>query len=748
MITSVKIKNVATFDKNSGEISDLKKLNFFYGANGSGKTTISRVLANPSSYCESEILWKNNEVEDVIVYNHDFVKRNFSSSSKIPGIYTMGESSIEIENKIVQLRNDWEEKQEEKRKALNGITEDGIKEYFQGKKNENRSFYEDDFWKLKENVKETELDGFLSGFKGSKSKLFDKLIDEYHNNKSPKWTKDKLITHLKLKKKAEVSRLQKIKLISVTGLQIIESDPLFKEVIIGKSNSTIGELIEKVGNGQWVLNGKKYLEKSEGKCPFCQQKLPEEFSKILEDYFDHTYTEKIETLKQLKENYEKEVNGFLEQIKNWMSASEKEYQYLDKSKLKDINTSAECLLKSNLNAIYEKINIPSNAVNLHSSFELTNSVNKLVSAANEEIIKFNKSIEDPEDVDNIQDIFWRYAVSQNEKSIDEYLKKQEKLDCECATLQSKVEKLNREIDSIVLKANEMEKKRVSIRPTVEKINGVLKQFGFTNFRLQVASNEAQYQIVRMDGSPANETLSEGETNFITFLYFYFLLDGNKDITVSSRDKVIVIDDPVSSLDSNILYIVSTLILDICKNKILKEESGFAQLLFFTHNVYFYNEVVTSYHGKNKKNTTSYYIVRKHNNVSSIEHYENSPIKTTYQMMWDMVKQAKVDIKKVDKIALLNVMRRILEYYFRTLGSKSNDQVYNSMDGEDKYLCHSLLTLENSQSHSFIDDTVNSTPDEETLRKYLDVFRKIFEVHHSLSHYNMMMGIDSENLNTP
>lgn len=118
------------------------------------------------------------------------------------------------------------------------------------------------------------------------------------------------------------------------------------------------------------------------------------------------------------------------------------------------------------------------------------------------------------------------------------------------------------------------------------------------------------------------------------------------------------------------------------------------------------------------------------------------------MMWDMVRQAKENIKKVDKIALLNVMRRILEYFFRTLGSKSNNQVYNSMDGEDKFLCHSLLTLENSQSHSFIDDIVNSTPNEETLRRYLEVFRKIFEAHNSLSHYNMMMGIDDENMNIP
>ena len=89
------------------------------------------------------------------------------------------------------------------------------------------------------------------------------------------------------------------------------------------------------------------------------------------------------------------------------------------------------------------------------------------------------------------------------------------------------------------------------------------------------------------------------------------------------------------------------------------------------------------------------------------------------------------------------MRRILEYYFKTLGNLVNNDVYDKINGEDRFICHSLLALENSQSHGFIDDTVNSTPDEDTLRRYLVVFRKIFEVHGSLSHYNMMMGLDSE-----
>lgn len=742
MINSIEIKNIATFDSTHGIITDLKKVNFFYGANGSGKTTISRVLANPSSYNESKISWENDEAGDIIVYNHDFVKRNFNSSSEIPGIYTLGEGSIEIEKKIEQLRDDYKKKQDEKKKVLNGISEDSIKEYFEEKKNECRHFSENDCWKLKESVKGTELDEFLSGFRGSKSKLFEKIMAEYQKNDSPKWTKEQLITYLQQKKRAEVFRMLQIGLIKNSELQTIEVNPLFRESVIGKSNSTIGELIEKVGNSQWVLNGKKYIEKSKGKCPFCQQQLPDGFSKMLENYFDHTYTEKIESIKSLEARYKKESENFLNQISDLLSKREKQYQYLDQNKLQEISEKAEGLLKSNLMAIAEKINIPSNVVNIQSSSELIVAVNKLIEAANEKIIKYNKSIDEPEEVENISDIFWCYAVSQNEKSIVKYFEKQRQLEGECTTLQKEIAKLNSEMKIIVFQGRELEKQRVSIRPTIDKINGILKNFGFTNFRLQVVPNESQYQIVRMDGSLANETLSEGETNFITFLYFYFLLDGSNDVTISPGEKVIVIDDPVSSLDSNVLYIVSTLISDICKDKILKDSTGFSQLLFFTHNVYFYNEVVSSCSPRNK-NKVSYYIIRKHDNISSIEYHESSPIKTTYQMMWDMVKKAKEDIKKVDKIALLNVMRRILEYYFRTLGSRSNAQVYNSMDGEDKYLCHSLLTLENSQSHSFIDDTVNSTPDEETLRRYLEVFRKIFEAHNSLSHYNMMMGIIDE-----
>lgn len=737
------IKEIATFDNEHGHIGNLNKLNFFYGSNGSGKTTISRVLNQKEDYPESTITWENKESGNIIVYNLDFVKKNFSTST-IPGIYTMGEESIETEKQIEELREKYREKIAEKQKILNDIPEEKIQEYFFNKENACRRHYEEVCWKLKESVKGTELEEFIAGYKSNKFKLFSKLLDDSLSNHGDIWTKEQLISYMKQMKQAEVSKVSLIIPVQVNGLQVIEKSTIFNESVVGKSNSTIGTLIEKIGNGQWVLKGKEFIEKSKGKCPFCQQELPDGFSKALEDYFDHTYTEKVGLIAQYADMYAEKAKELLTQIDNLISLPEPQNKYINTEDIKKIQTEIASLFDDNQNKISEKVQTPGNVIALQSSKSLIRKINKLIEETNERIVKYNNSIDKPQKVDNIDSIFWRYAVSQFEKDINNYNKEIAKLNDNCKKLQNQVKKLNSELSEITLKGKELQKHRVSIRPTVDKINRVLKSFGFTNFSMQVTSedDETHYQIVRADGTLAKETLSEGEANFITFLYFYFSLDGTMSTAGTLGEKVIVIDDPVSSLDSNVLYIVSTLVKGICKDKILQQDSGFTQLLLFTHNVYFYHEL-TANPLKNWRGKISYYIIRKINNISSIEHFGHSPIKTTYQMMWELVKKASDDISRVDRIALLNVMRRILEYYFKTLGNLVNNDVYDKINGEDRFICHSLLALENSQSHGFIDDTVNSTPDEDTLRRYLVVFRKIFEVHGSLSHYNMMMGIDSE-----
>ena len=55
MITSFNIKNVATYDAVDGiPVNNLKRVNFFFGFNGSGKSTIAKYLHNLSLNVSSQ----------------------------------------------------------------------------------------------------------------------------------------------------------------------------------------------------------------------------------------------------------------------------------------------------------------------------------------------------------------------------------------------------------------------------------------------------------------------------------------------------------------------------------------------------------------------------------------------------------------------------------------------------------------------------------------------------------------------
>ena len=92
MITEVKLKNVATY-KEENLVS--KKVNFIYGNNGTGKTTISRFIANPKElkFSDSELVFDEAGECNKLIYNQDFVKINFNPETGLRGIYTFGEES-------------------------------------------------------------------------------------------------------------------------------------------------------------------------------------------------------------------------------------------------------------------------------------------------------------------------------------------------------------------------------------------------------------------------------------------------------------------------------------------------------------------------------------------------------------------------------------------------------------------------------------------------------------------------------
>ena len=79
MIKSIVMKNCATYPVKDTIIENCQKINFFYGPNGSEKSTISNFMHNQVElqYSMCEINWENNMPTDIVVYNRDFRTHHF-----------------------------------------------------------------------------------------------------------------------------------------------------------------------------------------------------------------------------------------------------------------------------------------------------------------------------------------------------------------------------------------------------------------------------------------------------------------------------------------------------------------------------------------------------------------------------------------------------------------------------------------------------------------------------------------------
>ena len=96
-----------------------------------------------------------------------------------------------------------------------------------------------------------------------------------------------------------------------------------------------------------------------------------------------------------------------------------------------------------------------------------------------------------------------------------------------------------------------------------------------------------------------------------------LAKGGIDKESMMEDRVLVIDDPVCSLDSTVLFIVSSLIKEMIK-QIKSGVGNIKQLIVLTHNVYFHKEVSLVDGRTPKKGKTYYWILRNADNITSVK----------------------------------------------------------------------------------------------------------------------------------
>ncbi|PUD63242.1 AAA family ATPase, partial [Helicobacter pylori] len=152
---------------------------------------------------------------------------------------------------------------------------------------------------------------------------------------------------------------------------------------------------------------------------------------------------------------------------------------------------------------------------------------------------------------------------------------------------------------------------------------------------------------------------------------------------------------------------------------------------------FYKNI--TYDLKRYQGKYSFWIINKDNNISKIKSYKENPIKNSYELLWQEVKQAKEN--NASWVSLQNVMRRIIEYYFRILGGfEHNHNLSECFENiEEKQVCNSFISWFNDGSHGISDDLFVQSQDI-SIETYLKVFENIFKITGHEAHYKMMMGI--------
>jgi wobble nucleotide-excising tRNase len=111
VILSLKLANVATYDVSGVQLSELKKINFIYGANGSGKTTASTYISQPDDdkYQNCQIVWGSERPLSSLVYNKAFRDKNFGSTD-IAGVFTLGQATTEQIDAIKSKKSEQQNK--------------------------------------------------------------------------------------------------------------------------------------------------------------------------------------------------------------------------------------------------------------------------------------------------------------------------------------------------------------------------------------------------------------------------------------------------------------------------------------------------------------------------------------------------------------------------------------------------------------------------------------------------------------
>ncbi len=726
-------------------------VNFFFGNNGTGKSTVARAIKSGVGVTYAP----GRTVADYLplVYDQEFIDAHFHSYRNLKGVFTLNAKNAAIQQQI-------DEKTEERIATQKDLTTASGK---LEERKATRAKLQKDFYKECWDREKALREGFskTQGGKG-KSEPFTKEILKHK-------PLDADIEELRRLYDSAYSdtakRYPRFSTISdTTILDALTGSDILTTAIVNSADTELARFLRDLGATEWMRQGHDEFSHAAGdKCPYCGRGLPDGFEQAFVDSFDTRYQDNLRRLNDFLAQYKQTANALF--VPPQALPSEV-YPQIDVRPYTDKLAVLKAAIQSNLDMIKKKVDDPALTITLSEISPILDDLTGIIDSFNA-LIDANNAIVDagPKKRNECTDLVFSLLAFRLKDVIAAYKQSDAELEKEIKELEAEIQRLSNVLEGVKTALKDLRKNTVETETAKDSINNMLRDSGMQGFSLQPKRGvDHVYEVRRPDGTIA-DNLSEGEKNFIAFLYFYHLVYGSDSADGDTREKIVVIDDPVSSMDSGSLFIVSTLVrqmIEVCRNNAdnrnrTVEGNFIKQIFILTHNAYFHREITYSY--VSKYEYASLYLIRKLDSKSMIklcddvnpniptERINVNPVKNSYAALWDEYREVK------SAVPLMNVIRRILEYYFLQLcgyegatlrhviliqgKAEGRFKDADGNDDEEKFqLASAMLAYINANSIGMNDgmDFVEESLNAEECRK---IFEMIFEAMNQKQHYDMM-----------
>jgi wobble nucleotide-excising tRNase len=665
------------------DLLDFKEKNLFYGWNGTGKSTLSNLFRSiekktPVSEGEVEFVISGNRVDgaafataqglpQVRVFNKDFITDNvFTSNGAVTPIFFLGEENIEKQKQVEKLKGDIDQAEKEGRdkEADKRRLEKALEEF---KKEHAKS--------IKDLLSSSGGNNPYNNYdKRSYQEKCDELLMLSDAEKRAKvLAESDLDAQKKKKESAPLDKLQILKYGYPDTQQLtVQVIALLKKTVVSAVIETLKDDQELSG---WVKTGlAKHKKEQSSDCLFCGQPLPDGRIEELEAHFNDKYNSFLAEI----ENQSTVIKAAIESLKLCTPPNRLGlYNHLRTdfdARHQDLSNEIERLkgyLERLLSALQDKAQKPFQSI--ERSFELVSGNATVISDLNAVISKHNQETDEFQTAISAA----RTAIEESmvSQGLTEYQQKTNEVAMITAALQTATDKaiaLRTEVREI---EKEIEEHR---RPADELNTDICSYLGRDELSFEVQGSG--YQI-RRNGTPA-KNLSEGERTAIAFLYF---LKSLGDKSFSLKDGIVVIDDPVSSLDSNALFHAFGFMKDRTKDA--------GQLFILTHSHSFFRQVKNwfSYLNKDKKENTQparFYMLTSNvtggNRSSSISKLDSllHEYESEYHYLFSLVYKAANSEEEAglqQNYHLPNIARRLLESFLAFRQPSKSGELRQQLD---------------------------------------------------------------------